>query len=436
MAHTSIRRNLLYWLIPAYLAVAAITTAFAWVWARDMINNFMNEQMEDFARLHVGSPRVRPVKRTIESEGAYEVILWNRDGSLIEASRPGLPMDPAQPAGISKLTSHGERWYVYTLPTADGTIQTLQRFIFRRDAIAELSNRTLLSLLLLIPLSSLIVWLAIRASLRPLDTVARSASEQDERTLSELPLEGVPEELGPLVTSINSLLARLRDSFSTQRRFVHDAAHELRTPITALSLQLQNLQASLPESVGPRLANMEAGLRRAQRVVEQLLRMAREDAGPEGAGVQELSLHAQLKASITSLLPLADKRSIDLGLHAEGDAVIEGREEEIRSLLDNLLDNALRYSPAGSTVDARLETVGGKVCIEILDAGPGIPDDQLPRVFDRFFRVVGSGVEGSGLGLAIAQSSAGQLHARIMLANRPTAGLSARVYFPGARRTV
>ena len=434
MNRTSLRNKLLRWLIPTYLAVAAVTTLFAWVSAKESIDQFMNEQMADFALLHLGPPRVHPIKRAVERGGAYEVILWRPDGTLLEASRPGLPLDGTQPAGFSELQSNGERWFVYTLPTDEGKIQTLQNSVWRRDVVVEFSNRTLLSLLLLIPISSLILWIAIRASLQPLGAIARSAAEQNERTFSALPLTGVPDEIRPLVLSINSLLERLRESFATQQRFVHDAAHELRTPITALSVQLQNLRDSLPLTAAPRVNTMEAGLRRAQRVVEQLLRMAREDAGPAEGATHELSLHAQLKASITALMPLADQREIDIGLQAEEDWRVDGQEDVLRSLLDNLLDNALRYSPRGAAVDTRLEIIDGTACIEILDAGPGIPEDQLPRVFDRFFRVIGSGVEGSGLGLAIARGAAERLHARIALANRPTGGLSARIYFLEARR--
>jgi two-component system, OmpR family, sensor kinase len=433
---SSLRNKLLRWLIPTYIVVAVVTTVFAWVSAKEMVDGFMNEQMEDFARLHVGAQRAIPPKHTPDRDGAYEVVLWRPDGTLRDATFSGFPVDAREPAGFSEVESNGLRWYVYTLPTVEGKVQTLQRFDFRLEAIAELSNRTLLSLLLLIPLSSLIVWIAIRVSLRPLNTIAQSAAEQNERTLSALPLMGVPDEIRPLVLSINSLLDRLRESFAAQQRFVHDAAHELRTPVTALHVQLQNLRDAIPSTASPRINTMEAGLRRAQRVVEQLLRLAREDAGPTGSRIREWSLQEQLKASITALLPLADQRGIDLGFQADADCLVEGPEEEIRSLLDNLLDNAVRYSPPGAVVDTQLVIVDDTACIEIVDEGPGIPEDQLPRVFDRFFRVAGTGVEGSGLGLAIARGAAERLHARIELTNRPACGLCARVTFHKTRRAL
>ena len=433
MRSVSLRRTLLYWLIPAYVAVAGVTTVFSWMSAKEMVDGFMNEQMAAFAHLFQGATHVGPIYESEKREGDYAVVLWGRDGKLLDASLPELPLDSSLAAGFTQLESHGQRWHVYTLPTAQGKVQTLQRFEFRRDAIAELSNRTLLSLLLLIPLSSLIVWTAVRESLRPLKNTTRSVAEQNERNFSTLPLTDVPEEIQPLVLSINSLLARLRESFATQQRFVQDAAHELRTPIAALSLQLQNLRTTLPQASATRIVAMEGGLHRAQRLVEQLLRLAREDAGPNISPTQSCSLQEQLKASITALMPLADKHGIDVGFQADNDYIVEAQLDALRSLLDNLLDNALRYSPPGGEVNVRLAAAEQGARVDILDEGPGIAPDQLPRVFDRFFRVLGTGGDGSGLGLAIARGAAERLHARIDLSNLSPRGLSASVHFLEAR---
>jgi len=225
------------------------------------------------------------------------------------------------------------------------------------------------------------------------------------------------------------LLARLRQSFSAQQRFVHDAAHELRTPMAALKLQLQNLRAEIPEAGQARIDAMESGVQRAHRLVEQMLRLARGDAETRRAS-QPVSLENLLRESIAALMPLADARKIDLGCEIERDVVVQGQADELRSVIDNLIDNALRYSPQNGTVDLRLSRdEDGAACIEILDEGPGISGEHLPRVFDRFFRVLGTGVEGSGLGLAIAQGAALRQGAQIELHNRPGRGLVARLRF-------
>jgi signal transduction histidine kinase len=262
--------------------------------------------------------------------------------------------------------------------------------------------------------------------------IGHQAALQDEHTISELPLERVPQELKPLVESFNSLLTRLRDAFATQRRFVQDAAHELRTPITAVALQLENVRCDLPEGACKQsFAQLEAGVGRAQRLVDQLLKLSRQEAPVlEPAGT--VDLQAQLHESMNALIALADQRNIDLGLvaPAEGQPMPTFRcaPSDLRSVIDNLIENALRYTPEGGVVDVRVVHDGPRCAIEVVDTGPGIPEEMLPRVFDRFFRVPGSNARGSGLGLSIAQAAAQRCGLRITLRNRQDrSGLIARV---------
>ena len=234
------------------------------------------------------------------------------------------------------------------------------------------------------------------------------------------------------MVSFNSLLTRLRDAFATQRRFVQDAAHELRTPITAVALQLENVRCDLPPGVCQQsFAQLEAGVGRAQRLVDQLLKLSRQEAKIQEAPVV-IDVRAQLHESISALITLADQRGIDLGLVAAPAApallTLRCVGADLRIVLDNLIENALRYTPEGGVVDVRLSGEPGRPVVEVMDTGPGIPPDQLERVFDRFFRVPGSDVRGSGLGLAIAQASAQRCGLRVTLRNREDrSGLIARV---------
>ena len=213
--------------------------------------------------------------------------------------------------------------------------------------------------------------------------------------------------------SFNSLLTRLRDAFATQRRFVQDAAHELRTPITAVSLQLENLRGDFAAGApAQRFAQLEAGVLRAQRLVDQLLRLSRQESAPESTR-SPVNVHQVLHESINTLITLADQRGIDLGLETSGvpveAAMLSCSSADLRSVVDNMIENALRYSPEGAVVDVRVLSQQGKLAIEVADTGPGIPPELLSRVFDRFFRVPGSDTRGSGLGLAIAQSAGAAL---------------------------
>jgi signal transduction histidine kinase len=267
---------------------------------------------------------------------------------------------------------------------------------------------------------------------RAVQEIGRQAAMQDEHTIAELPLARVPQEIQPLVKSFNSLLTRLRDAFANQRRFVQDAAHELRTPITAVALQLENVRCDMPPGACQQsLAQLEAGVSRAQRLVDQMLKLSRQEA-PIAEAAAPVDLHAQLHESINALIALADQRNIDLGLvgapQGAGPATLRCAAGDLRSVLDNLIENALRYTPEGGVVDVRLVREERGPAVEVIDTGPGIPPDLLARVFDRFFRVPGSAARGSGLGLAIAQAAAQRCGLRIRLSNRQDrSGLVARV---------
>jgi signal transduction histidine kinase len=234
------------------------------------------------------------------------------------------------------------------------------------------------------------------------------------------------------------LLTRLRDAFASQRRFVQDAAHELRTPITAMTLQLENLKACAKDAeTASQVAQFEAGLKRTKRLIEQLLRLARQEAPQKVDAAATVDLAQFLRDLISDLMPCADHRDIDLGLNLDIGATVRVNPHDLRSLLHNLLDNALRYTPEHGVVDVRLRAGSGRIVVEIVDGGPGIPPDLLPRVFDRFFRIEGSDTEGSGLGLAIAKHAAERNRIDLHLDNRiERSGLVARVTFPDGAGTI
>ena len=367
-------------------------------------------------------------------KGDMIVQMWDRNGRLLATSWPDLDLPLQTHDGFHDFQLGDLRWRAYTLRTPDRTVQVVQCVNFRSMVIREHVVGTSLPLLLMIPLSTAILWFGIRMSLRRLEGVARGAAAQDERNFCELPLTHVPCEIQPLVVSVNKLLSRLRDAFGSQRRFVQDAAHELRTPITAMTLQLENLKARVTDPAAmEQVAQLEAGLARTKRLVEQLLRLARQDAPRPAEANAAVSLDEALKETVTALAPIADRRRIDLGFTASIAASVSANREDLRSLFHNLVDNALRYTPESGVVDVALHNDAGVVTVEIIDSGPGIPTELLPRVFDRFFRIEGSDAQGSGLGLAIAKSAAERNDVALELVNRIDAsGLIARMRFPKA----
>lgn len=435
----SIRRALMLWLVPVFLVVGATAAAVSYWSYCEMVSGFMDQQMDELAHAVAGTEALQPTQLTAERVfkwGGYVVQSWDPAGRLLATSYPQLGAPLQQGAGFHDLDHEGHSWRAYVLPAARAgghSVQVLQSGSFRTSQAAERAGAAVLPVLILLPLSMFILWGVARAMSTALQEIGSQATQQDEHSITELSLKRVPQELSPLVKSFNSLLRRLRDAFATQRRFVQDAAHELRTPIAAIGLQLENLRGDMgcPEA-RDRYAQLESGVRRAQRLVDQLLRLSRQEAaGADGVGL--VDLQAQLRESVNTLIALADRRRIDLGLVGQVQAggaplTLRCAASDLRSVLDNVIENALHYTPEGGVVDVRLSHDQGRLALEVVDTGPGIPPELLPRVFDRFFRVPGNGTNGSGLGLAIAQAAAQRCGLSLTLRNREDRpGLIARV---------
>jgi two-component system, OmpR family, sensor kinase len=437
----SLRRVLLMWLVPLFLLVGAASAAFSYWSYSNMVGEFMDSQMEQLAQAnalqeeHVMPPA--PTAERVHKWGSYVVQIYSADGKLQVSSWPELSANLQDRPGFHDLRLGATSWRVYAtgpLGASGHRVQVFQSGEFRRHLAVERAGAALAPVLILLPLAILILWGVAGAMSRAVRDIGQEAARQDEHTIAELSLERVPQEIQPLVVSFNILLTRLRDAFATQRRFMQDAAHELRTPITAVALQLENVRSDLPAGACKQtFGQLEAGVSRAQRLVDQLLKLSRQEA-PVAEPAGAIDLRAQLHESINALIALADQRNIDLGLVAAPEGTpaptVRCAPGDLRSVLDNLIENALRYTPEGGVVDVRLVRNGARAAIEVVDTGPGIPPDLLGRVFDRFFRVPGGSARGSGLGLSIAQSAAQRCGLRILLRNRDDrSGLIARVEF-------
>jgi two-component system OmpR family sensor kinase len=435
----SMKRVLLMWLVPLFLIVGAASAAFSYWSYSTMVREFMDSQMEQLGEsIAMQEEHMMPPSPSVERVhkwGAYVVQVYGADRQLQVSSLPKLAGSLQPQAGFADVRIDNASWRVYaTDPQSHGgrRVQVFQSGMFRAHLAAERAGAAIAPVMILLPLAILILWGVSGAMSRAVQDIGRQAALQDENTISEIPLDRVPHELKPMVVSFNSLLTRLRDAFATQRRFVQDAAHELRTPITAVALQLENVRADMPAGACQQsFGQLEAGVGRAQRLIDQLLKLSRQEA-PVVETVGTVDLHAQLHESMNALIALADQRNIDLGLVAapEGAPAPTWRcsPGDLRSVIDNLIENALRYTPEGGVVDVRLVSDGKRPAIEVIDTGPGIPPDLLARVFDRFFRVPGGNARGSGLGLSIAQAAAQRCGMRILLRNREDrSGLVARI---------
>lgn len=433
----SLRGVLMMWLLPAFVLVGAVSAAGAYWTYKSMVSTFMDDQMQLLADSQVSQP-VTPDWPVLSSEqvhewGTYVGQVFDRNGQLAASSWPALALPRIAEPGFHDVTANGQPWRAYVAQSADGRqVQVVQSGKFRAHLAAGRALGVIAPVVVLLIVSSLILWVVVEMVSRAIGDIARQAARQDEYNIAELPLSHVPREITPLIVSFNSLLARLRDAFTTQRRFVQDAAHELRTPIAAIGLQLETLRGDVCcGETQERFRQLEQGIQRAQRLVDQLLRLSRQEAVTGDAAPTEVDVSAVLRESINGLIVLADQRRIDLGLlpTTVTSAPLRCPAADLRSVVDNLIENALRYTPEGGVVDVRLAQEGGKLVVEVIDSGPGIPPELMERVFDRFFRVPGTGARGSGLGLAIARSAAQRCGLRISLRNRDDAssGLVARV---------
>jgi len=311
---------------------------------------------------------------------------------------------------------------------------TLRRRMLARDILMSI----LAPQVALIAMAGLIVWLGIVHGLRPLVKIRDAVTSRSPNDISEIHVAGVPGELRPLLEAMNCLLVRIGDLLSLQRRFIADAAHQLKTPVAALLAHAElAARAEQPGEIREQVRSLDRGLQRLSRLMSQLLALARNE--PDAARTVSflpLDINALALEVCSEWVAEAVKRNIDLGFEGDDEPiVIKGDAGRLRELLDNLVDNAVRYTTSGGRVTVRVERAP-RPAIRVADDGPHIPPEERGRIFERFHRVLGTPGEGSGLGLAIAREIATLHGAEILLApDTDGIGNVFSVIFPSARQT-
>jgi len=365
-----------------------------------------------------------------------QVQIWDAEGAqLYRSARAALPQRAV--LGFSDMTVEGTRYRVYSIQTALQTVQIAQDMDAREGRARAQALRATVPVVLVAPLLMLAVGAIISRTLAPVERMRRQVADRAADDLQPLPEEHLPEEVLPLVQELNLLFGRVRQAFDAQRHFVADAAHELRSPLTALKLQIQGLQRGHADAAAQQAAaaRLALGIDRAIALVGQLLQLARQDAGQGGtAGAMPIDLRELVQAVVADALPLAVSRQIDLGVVAADPVCLSGDAEGLQTLLRNLVDNAIKFAPQGGQVDVELRDRNGGVLLAVDDNGPGIPVEYRQRVLDRFFRTpAAAAAAGSGLGLAIVRAVAERHGASLTLTASPTlAGLRVEVRFAAA----
>jgi two-component system OmpR family sensor kinase/two-component system sensor histidine kinase QseC len=333
--------------------------------------------------------------------------------------------------GYADLSLRGEAWRAYGLQTADGVIQIAQPVRVREGLARAAAERVVIPLILLLPIMiGAVAWIVSRGLL-PLRFVTTEVQRRDARSMAPLNTHDLPLEIEPLVSELNRLLERLQRAFAVQRAFISDAAHELRSPLTALRLQLQLLDRAPdePARIEAR-SRLGAAVERAIHLVEQLLALARSEPQDASPGFDTVDLSAVAAEGISDAHELALSRHIDLGLDPAPNLTVRGDREALRVLVRNLVDNAVRYTPPHGSVQVRSRATPAEAVLEVTDTGPGIAPADRERVFDRFYRRAAAQESGTGLGLAIVKAITERHGARVALSEAPGGGLRATVGFP------
>ncbi|WP_029000897.1 ATP-binding protein [Azohydromonas australica] len=409
----SLRARLLWLLLAAIVLTALAQGIAAYGTARAEADQIFDYHMQQMAlALRPGLTSRGGLPDAAEAENfEFVVQVWTADGLRVfqSAARAALPQRAV--LGFSDVQAHGSTYRVFSLQTRTQVIQVAQDMAARREMARTLALRTVAPIGVLAPLLMLLAWAVVSSSLAPVQRLQRQVASRQAENLGAVHGRDLPEEIQPLADELNLLFVRVRQAFEAQKSFVADAAHELRSPLAALKLQVQGLQRAPDEATRERaIQRLTAGIDRATRLVEQLLVLARHQAGSASATpAVPVALAEVARLAVADAVPQAQARGIDLGVPQAEPGQVQGHAEALRILMRNLLDNALKYTPEGGTVDLSVQREGASMRLVVEDSGPGIPEAERERVLDRFHRVPGTEAPGSGLGLAIVKAIA-ELH--------------------------
>jgi two-component system OmpR family sensor kinase len=441
---SSLRARLLATLLGAVVLIGAVGGSIVYRNALAEADAFFDYHLQQTALIlrdqpvqYLLAPQLPP------SNASYDFVVqvWSLDGVRVYLSKPHAVLPQVTMLGFSTVSNSEGRWRVFGVQALTSVIQVAQPLSVREQRAAQLALQTLKPFALLLPVLGLVIWFAVGNALVPLQRLTQQLKARRVNALDPLRAASLPDEVQPLVRALNDLLARLRAALERERAFVADAAHELRTPLTALDLQMGMLARASDETErAAAMSTLSSGVQRAIRLVEQMLALARQEprADSQRAPVR---LDDLVREIVAELVPLADAGRIDLGVAAAQPATVVADADALRTLLRNLVDNAVRYAPPGGRVDvsvaAPVVSSASGARLTVTDDGPGIAPAERSRVFDRFYRRPGTVPPGSGLGLAIVKAIAAAHGATVALADGPGGkGLAVTVSFPSTAAPV
>jgi two-component system sensor histidine kinase QseC len=443
-APRSIRRQLLVVLLGSVALTWIATALVSYVDARHELDELLDAHLAQSASLLVA--QAGHESESIEIEHSQELHRYGRrvafqfwDGGTVlllhSANAPDTRLSPQQD-GFSDADIDGRRWRVFSGWDAGRTllVQVGERRETRDEIVATIAKNLLWPLALALPALGLVIWFGIERATRPLRRLNREVEARAPDNLAALDLGEAPPEVAPLVASLNRLFGRVAASIENERRFTADAAHELRTPLAALRAQAQVARGAADEGERQHaLDGVIAGCDRAAHLIEQLLTLARLEPESFQTKRERCDLSELTRVAIGEIVPDALAKDIEVELAAVPGIGVSGEPRLLGILVRNLVDNAVRYSPAGTTVRVRVERSDGRAVLTVADEGPGVPAEERARLGERFHRLVGTKASGTGLGLSIAKRIAAIHGASVEFgATAPGRGLTVTVSLAAA----
>lgn len=413
---SSLKKRLSYWIFSVILSVAVIAASFTFYNAFEEAHELQDEVLQQMATLFERYS-LKPddgVLTPLTSQQIEFQISVQQLGNTSIKSGLALPDDLKDGFHTVQLPTQSLRVFVNTLSSTQ-RIAIAQDTAIRDDIAFETALNTLFPLLVLIPILLFLLGYIVDKILKPVVILAEQLDLKTDLDTQLIPITQLPNEIIPFVEAINRLLSKNSQVIASQKRFIADAAHELRSPITALSLQAQRLeQTPLTDDARDKLSALQAGISRSIHLLEQLLSMARQQS-VHALPYQLMSIKAVFVEVIEDLYPLVEAKNIDLGFSQSDEVQLNANPVRLKTLIHNLLDNAIRYTPNGGKIDLCITQWDHYIEMTIKDNGPGIASDEMDKVFEPFYRVLGSNEYGSGLGLAIVASIVKQMQASISL---------------------
>jgi len=420
--------------------IFCVTTAaaIAVYWeVKDEANELFDYQLKQMATVFLNTNTISlnafNTKNDMEEvDDDFALVVYDAQNKKLFSSGLDFSVPYPNATGYQSQLIDREKWHSFALKNSKKTVLVLQPEKAREKIAASTAFMAIVPFLIAFPVFGILIWLIIRQGLLPLRDFQKKVALLDEHSLEPLAFSSMPLELKPLGDALNTMIKRLKIAIDARKNFIADAAHELRTPLAVLKLQLELAQKlTNTQDVQSSLNNLEKGVERANRLVEQLLTLARQERSEADRLPAKINMTQIVTDIVVSSLPFAEAKGVELEVRRIEQIYLTADEHEIQTAVANLVDNAIRYTPAGGIVSLNLYSQNHHAVLNVIDSGIGIKDDEKKRIFDRFYRVNNDSI-GSGLGLSIVREICQKYGAKLTVGDNSPHGAIFSIEFPGS----